>query len=261
MSIGLDLQSLPRYCYSAFKYFQPGERHVTRRCAEDVLILMLEGTLYFTEDGDAIEVHRGEYYIQRRGLMQESAVPSTGAVYYYIHFLGEYCENQDALPLRGALRLTEERERMERLDLLQSTGGTAVETGAEFLSILAELRRGIGMTEHKKIVHSIIARVTEDIRRPWTLAELSALSGYSVNHVIHIFRTETGQTPHAFITGLRLHTARMLLLDSDMPLSRIAEECGFGGYVNFYKTFLNRHGCTPQQWRQRGRKEEEKGNV
>ncbi len=256
MQYGLNLHILPKYCYSSHKYFQPGECHVRRRCGEDVLILMMEGTLYFTEDGIPTEVHPGEYYIQRRGLFQESEIPSDGAVYYYIHFLGEYCDNPDALPLRGIWQRSEETDRIARLDFLQSTGGTEVETMAEFLSILSHLRRGEKESEHRRIVRELTASISEDPRREWSLSELSSRSGYSVNHLIGIFRRETGLTPGAFLINLRLHRARMLLLDSDMPLSRIAEECGFGGYVNFYKAFRNQNGCAPGEWRQITRKEQ-----
>ena len=39
-------------------------------------------------------------------------------------------------------------------------------------------------------------------------------------------------------------------------LCRIAEECGFGGYVNFYKAFQKQNGCAPGVWRQNMRKEQ-----
>jgi AraC-like DNA-binding protein len=216
---------------------------------------MMEGTLYFTEDGIAATVRPGEYYIQRRGRMQDSTVPSSGAVYYYIHFDGEYCDNSDALPLRGLWQRSEDTAHIARLDFLQSTGGTFVETESEFLAILSHLRRGEQETEHRRIVRELSACITENIRHSWSLSELSSHSGYSTNHLISIFRQETGQTPGAFLTNLRLHRARMLLLDSDMPLSRIAEECGFGGYVNFYKAFLKQNGCAPGEWKMNKRKE------
>ena len=254
MDCGLNLQILPQYCFSSYKYFQPGECHVSRRCTEDVLLLMIEGTLYFTEDGIPAEIHPGEYYIQRSGRLQDSAIPSTGAVYYYIHFHGEYCDNPASLPLRGFWQYSEEKEHLSRLDFLQSTGSTTVETAAEFLQLLSHLHRGENPSEHRRIVQELISRITEDLRHPWSLRELSGLSGYSVNHLISLFHRETGQTPGEFITHLRLRRTRMLLLDSDMPLNTIAEECGFGGYVNYYKAFLKQNGCAPGEWRQNMRK-------
>jgi len=257
MGFGLNMDVPAEYRGSAYKRFLPEERHVTRVCAEDVLILMLEGTLYFQENGIPAEVHAGEYYIQRRLLLQEGARPSPGAVYYYIHFLGEYCENHCSLPLRGAMFLREAHARFQRLEMLKNTGGTAVEVYAEFYAILAELKRGSGANEQTRTVHAVISRAAEDLRHNWTLPELAAMSGYSVNHLIQLFRRETGRAPYAYITELRLQAARNLLMNSDLPVTHIAEECGFSSYVNFYKAFVRACSCTPQEWRRqcRGRAE------
>ena len=90
MAYGLELDQHPIYVASSFKHFLPGEKHVTRICSEDVLIIMLHGTLYFNEDGKPVQVSKGQYYIQRRGLYQEGIIPSSDARYYYIHFIGSY---------------------------------------------------------------------------------------------------------------------------------------------------------------------------
>ena len=65
--IGISMQTVPTYRLSAFRRFLPGERHITRVESGDVLLLMLEGTLRFTEDGVPVELTRGEYYVQQRG--------------------------------------------------------------------------------------------------------------------------------------------------------------------------------------------------
>ena len=72
----LSSQTLPRFLFSHDRVFQPGEKHVTRICSEDVLLLMFSGVLRFVEDGVPVEVHGGEYYIQKRGLLQQGVVPS-----------------------------------------------------------------------------------------------------------------------------------------------------------------------------------------
>ena len=63
MESGLNLELLPVYCGSSFRYFEPGEKHVTRVFTQDVLLLVFEGVLRFSENGRPIEVGKGEYYI------------------------------------------------------------------------------------------------------------------------------------------------------------------------------------------------------
>lgn len=59
---------LPRFHTCNKKVFRPNEYHVTRLARHSVLILMLDGVLRFSEDGNDLELCFGEYYIQREGL-------------------------------------------------------------------------------------------------------------------------------------------------------------------------------------------------
>lgn len=51
MRQGLMMGALPRYHLSGYKVFRPGEKHIDRVCGEDVLLILLSGTLRFSEDG------------------------------------------------------------------------------------------------------------------------------------------------------------------------------------------------------------------
>ena len=102
MSEYLSSEKLPQLLFSHDRSFQPGEKHVTRVCPEDVLLLMFSGVLRFTEDGVPVEVRGGEYYIQKRGLSQQGQVPSDCPVYYYVHFLGHW-SSEGGIRKRGPL--------------------------------------------------------------------------------------------------------------------------------------------------------------
>ena len=65
----LDMETArPNDC--AFRFFQEGEHHIERRFAQSVLVMGLERTLYFEEEGKPVAVSPGEWYIQRAGLFQ-----------------------------------------------------------------------------------------------------------------------------------------------------------------------------------------------
>lgn len=253
MAYGLDLERLPEYRFSAFKKFEEGEKHVTRICQEDVLILMLAGTLYFQEDGRAVEVTEGQYYIQRHGLFQEGILPSSGAKYYYIHFCGVFCERGDGLPLSGSSHFTEGDEGFRRLEFFRNVSASKVEQNGEFYRILAQLKGSREMTVSRKCVLKVISLVTGEMERPYSLEQLASACGYSKNHLIHMFKEETGQTPFAYLTGLRINEARVLLANSDMAIGQISQKCGFGSYINFYKAFVKCCGLPPEEWRRQKR--------
>ncbi|MGM9652607.1 MAG: helix-turn-helix domain-containing protein [Eubacteriales bacterium] len=248
MELGLDMNVTPSYRCSAWKVFQEGERHVRRVCTDDVLLLMTEGTLRFTEDGRPVRLTAGEYYIQQRGLRQEGDAPSSGARYYYIHFCGSCRTGADTLPLRGKMN-EETAPLIRQLETCRLAGGTATELAAPFCAILALLRRTGEGSARKRIVSEAACAVSRDLRVRYSLGDLARLSGYSKNQLTNIFRAETGQTPCAYMQRIRLDAARQLLENSDLPVGRIAEETGFGSYVNFYKAFCAAAGCSPAAWR------------
>lgn len=62
----------------------------------DILLIMLDGVLRFTEDGVPVEPVGGEYYIQRKGLLQDGPEASDRPSYFYVHFSDGEC-----LPIRA----------------------------------------------------------------------------------------------------------------------------------------------------------------
>lgn len=253
MSCHLNLDQLPLFCYSAFKYFTEGEKHVTRYCEQDVLILMISGTLYFSENGSPVSLSKGQYYIQKSGLFQEGIIPSSDAVYYFVHFHGNFSKSKNGLPLSGKAYFTGTYDGFEKLNFMQRTGASEVEKNAEFYHILSRLKSESEVTQNRKIVLQTISLITEDYQKIYTLEQLAAFCGFSKNYLIRVFKQETGQTPFSYITGLRLQEAKKLLTNSDMPIGEISEKCGFGSYINFYKAFTSQNEITPEKWRRQTR--------
>lgn len=68
--IGINLDKPMEYVYASFRYFEEGEKHTTRICKDDVLLLVFDGILAFTEDGVDVSVGAGEYYIQKKAAIK-----------------------------------------------------------------------------------------------------------------------------------------------------------------------------------------------
>jgi len=103
------------------------------------------------------------------------------------------------------------------------------------------------------MILQIISLITEDYQKIYSLEQLSSLCGYSKNYLIRIFKEETGLTPFAYISNLRLNSAKTLLANSDISINEISDRCGFGSYNNFYKTFVKQLHTTPDKWRKENR--------
>lgn len=245
----LNLDRPPRFCYSSFRAFLPREKHVDRVCPEDVLVMVYDGVLRFHEEGVLKEIRKGEYYIQRRGLHLEGRFASGEPKYYYVHFLGDWETSGHMLPLSGSADFTQLMPLFKHLDFLQAAMAPGIEMQTVLCQILSILNRQFTATESQRTVQRIISLVFQDLRHHHSLDDLAAMCGYRKNYVIRLFRQETGLTPHAYITRMKLDMARRLLAKSEMPVAQIGQTCGFGAYTIFYKEFVQQEGMPPLQWR------------
>jgi AraC-like DNA-binding protein len=97
-----------------------------------------------------------------------------------------------------------------------------------------------------------------DTTRRFTLESLPAAAdvgslaeavGLSRSAFSHQFRRETGQTPAAFMTEVRLAEVRRFLRSSDEPLKAIARQTGFADANHLCKVFRRHHGISPGEFR------------
>ena len=65
------------------------------------------------------------------------------------------------------------------------------------------------------------------------------------------FRRAVGLSPMQYVTQSRMQRARLLLLNSELSVSAIAEQCGYPDVSNFVRRFHQQFQQTPLQYRQR----------
>lgn len=244
---------IPQYKFSSYRFFEKGERHVERFCNEDVLLLVFGGTLRFSENGVPKEVRSGEFYIQEKGLYQSGDEISDSPEYYYVHFMGTITESERGyLGIKGSFDKRHIEELVKKLETAKTSNAPALELHNCFLSIISALSSGVNK-KNSDFSYKIYHYVNQNLKRNLTLDELSREFGYCKNYVIKLFKSEFNLTPHEYITLRRLDLAKNLLISSNMSTAEIAEECGFVTYVNFYKAFVKREGCTPNAFKKRMR--------
>lgn len=82
---------------------------------------------------------------------------------------------------------------------------------------------------------------------------LAARLGYSSRHLTRLLSTELGAGPLALARAHRAHTARMLLVGTDMPVADIAFSAGFASIRQCNDTIREVFGLTPGELRARRR--------
>ncbi len=89
--------------------------------------------------------------------------------------------------------------------------------------------------------------------RRWSLDQLAARVGLSPKHLHGLFSRDLGVTPHRYQLERRMGRAQELLTTTDLPVTTIAFELGFGSSQQFSRTHRRQFGTTPRAHRQRSR--------
>jgi AraC-like DNA-binding protein len=71
-----------------------------------------------------------------------------------------------------------------------------------------------------------------------------------------LFRRFTDQSPHSYLTEVRLQQARTLLDETGLSIHEVAARVGFADPYYFTRAFRAHCGFTPTQYRRRERPEE-----
>jgi len=84
-----------------------------------------------------------------------------------------------------------------------------------------------------------------------SLPVLARQAGMSERSFSRHYAETSGQTPARTVERLRVEAARNMLLDSALPVKRVAQRCGFGSEETMRRSFLRLLATTPQDYRSR----------
>lgn len=94
-------------------------------------------------------------------------------------------------------------------------------------------------------LRSIAAYVNEHIAEKIALTDLAPLAGLSASQFSLRFRETTGQTPHQFVTALRVGRARELLVSGRHTPADVAALTGFADQSHLTRHVRRAFGVTP----------------
>ena len=81
-----------------------------------------------------------------------------------------------------------------------------------------------------------------------SLKQLADALSVSPSLLSHSFKKITGMSVMNYLLACRIAEAKSQLIKTDMPIGRIAEQCGFSDFSNFSRIFKKMTGYTPSQY-------------
>lgn len=125
------------------------------------------------------------------------------------------------------------------------TGALLVELSHQYLS---------GLAEKKRDESALTARICEWIRSHMsadlTVGSVAGHFAMNADYLSRLFRRELGTNLRSYLLDMRLETAKVLLMQTDIPIARVARNSFFNDERNFMKLFKRRTGVTPTQYRE-----------
>ena len=106
-------------------------------------------------------------------------------------------------------------------------------------------RGGLAQPALKRVRDLVEARIDQQV----DLTSMAAAAGLSVHHFARAFKESEGITPHGFVLLRRVERAKLLLLNSEMPLSQVAAASGFADQSHFTRCFRRATGAAPGAFR------------
>jgi AraC-like DNA-binding protein len=153
---------------------------------------------------------------------------------------------KEAIQVLTGRQAADEPVRERRPALLMSDASSKEEILAQFrLEVAGWLRTP---APHRAIVSPIVERLThlidENYAERLTLDVLAAAVGRSKRYVATLFRQQTGQTVHRYLTQVRVDHAAALIRQRE-KIEAVSLLVGYRGKKNFYQHFKQQIGVTP----------------
>jgi transcriptional regulator GlxA family with amidase domain len=93
--------------------------------------------------------------------------------------------------------------------------------------------------------------IAEHLSGDLRVERLAEQAGMSPRTFARLYAAKMGVTPARMVEKIRVEAVRRILEETDMPIKRIAAQCGFGQEERLRRAFARQVGTTPAEYRAR----------
>jgi len=97
-----------------------------------------------------------------------------------------------------------------------------------------------------KAIHAVREFLSVQYVAPPSIPILARRFGLNRTKLMEGFRAAFGETVFSYIQNLRMQRAKELLLDTDLPIARVAERVGYERHTSFATAFRAHYGFAPR---------------
>lgn len=287
--IHMTIPPLPHYIIGGYTVAPSGRKHPSR-CNINVfdLLVVTRGCLYMGEEDQHYEVSAGHALILRPDAHHYATrACDEQTAYYWIHFqtTGMWSITDQSMP-----EVPPDSSKSRILSTNIYTAQTFAKQLPQFAKLLQPSKMDsllrqlvqLNMNDHipsvkwkqqlvfQEVIEHLSASMEAEGPSPSILCAEQAASylrehyrdsitaqelGDSINfHPVYIARCmqkEFGCAPFDYLMRFRIEQAKLLLLQTDLPIARIGEQVGFNHAAYFTSCFAKYESISPRKYRQR----------
>ncbi len=216
---------------------------------------LLPDILFWVKDSESRILYANQHFIEHQGYKSlEQILLKTDFDFSSKHLAFQYV-NDDKRVMNGYVVT-------DRLELNQTSNGELAWFSTSKKAILADdgqilgtygvtrhLQKTSKALSHVRAIEGPVNYIREHYHRNICIEELAELAHLSVSALERRFKKHLAKTPNQFINEIRLENARKLLVETRLPISQIAYQCGFSEPSYFSKQFRRLFGEIPSQMR------------
>lgn len=260
-NIVISNSSLPEVIETGFYTAENPFFHIHRTADFHVLILVVEGVIYVTEDEIDYEIKPGQMLFLKAGIYHygKYEIPKK-TKWYFVHFLmDEKHKNSRTIPkfLTG-LKGTDIEEQTSKIvkDYYSTEEDVVWNININFFKLLSNLIE-IENGKHPKkqtVADKIAEHIEANCCKEFSITELENIFFLSYKRMAAVFKKEKNCSMLTYWTNCRIKEACKLLQITDFSIGEIAAKTGYDDQLYFSRVFKQITGVSPKQWRRQSYK-------
>ena len=194
-------------------------------------------------------IGEGSLLLDAAGIGMGEKIYQFGSYLHQTHREEASAELDERLePMKGALSMV---KRDLGLDVARGVAERLMPgSSARFVPLLGE---GGAASAGDKI-RAAARWLRDNCERPISIADAAQVAAMSERNFLRRFKLELGMTPSDYLLQARLAITCSLLIDSELPVDKIARRSGMGNGDRLAKIFRKRMMISPTEFRTQGRR-------
>lgn len=116
---------------------------------------------------------------------------------------------------------------------------------------LTRINKTLAINQQTPLVDNINQHIIKNIHTPLSITEIAKKFHYSESHLRALYRNEMKLSIGAYIQEIRIHKSQEYLGSTDLPISEIAELCGYSSLYVFSNAFKKQLKTSPLKYRKK----------